>query len=99
MTDAEMKHTDISRDKMYLVNYDGIWLLGSFHMEIWGWSFDPNLGVISPQVNDLSAIYEVEGLPQKKDGSTFGFITGYLKESEESNREEEDDEWEYAPDD
>jgi len=81
MTDEEMKRTDINRKKLYLVSYDGIWLLGRFGMQWFGWTFHANLGSMSVQVNDLEAIYEVEGLPQIKDGSTASFILGYLPES------------------
>ena len=78
MTDEEKKRKDIEKGKLYLVNYDGIWLLGRFTMQWYGWYFNPNLGSMGMQSNDLQAIYEVEGLPQKKSGSTTEFIMNYL---------------------
>jgi len=92
MTDEEMKRKDIDPGKLYMVRYDGIWLLGRFTMTWYGWVFDPNLGSLSPQVNDLEAIFEVEGLEQKVHGSTAMFIAGYLKEERECEESLEDEE-------
>ena len=78
MTEKEMHRSDIDHGKLYLVCYDKIWLLGRF-TEVWyGWVFDPNLGSMSPQINDLSAIYEVEGLDQEVHGSSEDFVARYL---------------------
>jgi len=78
MSEKEMKRTDIDPIKLYLVNYRGVWLLGRFCMQLYGWYFNPNLGSMGMQVNDLKAIFEVIGLNQEKGGSTTGFITSYL---------------------
>ena len=78
MTDEEMKRNDIDARKLYLVSYRKVWLLGRFSMRWYGWSFNPNLGSMGMQVNDLGAIFEVIGLKQKKGGSTAGFIASYL---------------------
>lgn len=78
MTEEEQKRKDIEKGKMYLVDYDGIWLIGRFTMQWYGWNFNPNLGSMSIQLNNLQAIYEIEGLMQKKGGSTAEFILSYL---------------------
>lgn len=89
MTDEEMKRKDISPRKMYLVQYNGTWLLGRFGMQWYGWNFDPNLGAMSMQINDLDAIYEVKGLSQKKAGNTAEHILGYLITDEDVECDED----------
>lgn len=78
MTDEEMKRDDIKPTKLYLVCFNGIWLLGRFTMQWYGWFFNPNLGSMGMQVNDLEAIFEVVGLNQKKGGSSAEFVASYL---------------------
>jgi len=78
MTREEMKREDIDRKKLYLIRFSGIWLVGRFGMQWYGWNFQPNLGSMSVQVNDCEAIYEIVGLDQEEDGSTGGFIASYL---------------------
>jgi hypothetical protein len=49
MTEEEKKRKDIEKGKLYLVNYDGIWLIGRFTMVWYGWYFNPNLGSMGMQ--------------------------------------------------
>jgi hypothetical protein len=83
LSKEQMKREDISPEKMYLVNYNGIWLIGRFGMQWYGWNFQPNLGAMSIQIDFCIEIYEIKGLPQKADGSTRSYILDYLKEEEE----------------
>jgi len=78
MSKEEMKRNDIDPKKLYLVCYNGIWLVGRFNMQWYGWFFSPNLGSMGMQVNDLEAIFEIIGLKQKKGGSSAEFIASYL---------------------
>ena len=36
----QCEHPDIRANKIYLVNYDGNWILGNFSREWYGWNFD-----------------------------------------------------------
>jgi hypothetical protein len=82
-SEEQMKRIDISPKKFYLVNYDGIWLIGQFGLQWYGWNFSPNLGSMSIQIDHLLEIYEMKGFSQKKEGSTGSFIMNYLKEEKE----------------
>ena len=90
-TSEEAKRTDISRKKLYLVRYSGMWLIGRFHMQWYGWNFEPNYGANSLQMDCLDdQIYEiVGGLKQDKDGSTASHILGYLAEDGQLDKDEE----------
>jgi len=87
-TDEQQKRIDISPDKLYLASYNGIWLIGRFGMQWYGWNFEPNMGSMSMQIEWLKEIYEIKGLPQKKDGSTASHILEYLSEEKEDEGEE-----------
>lgn len=78
----DRKRTDIDRKKLYLVKYEGTWLIGRFGMQWYGWSFRPNMGSMSMQIEWLNSIYEIK-LPQKKNGSTAHHIMGYLANQED----------------
>ena len=83
-TSEERKRPDIDRSKIYLTKYSDVWLLGRFYMQHYGWNFQPNLGVMSMQIEWLQEIYEIQGLTQEKGGSTAEHILGYLaKEQDE----------------
>lgn len=86
-TEEQEKRKDIDPKKLYLVSYNDIWLIGRFHMQWYGWNFEPNLGCMSVQIESLKSIYEIQGLPQKKRGSTASHIAEYL----EGERDEEDE--------
>jgi len=60
MTEQQMKRKDISPEKIYLVNYDGMWLIGRFGMQWYGWNFQPNLGAMSVQIDHCGEIYEIK---------------------------------------
>ena len=79
-TDEERKRPDIDPKALYLVNYRGSWLIGRFHMQWYGWNFEPNMGCMSMQIENLDEIYLIEGLKQEKDGSTAAHIVQYLSE-------------------
>ena len=89
-TEEQEKRKDIDPKKLYLVSYDGVWLLGRFGMQWYGWNFEPNIGAMTIQIESLESIYEVTGLPQKKHGSTAAHIMEYL--AEEDGDDEEDGE-------
>lgn len=86
-TEEQEKRKDIDPKKLYLVSYDGVWMLGRFSMQWYGWIFDPNMGSMHMQIETLESIYEVTGLPQEKHGSTAAHIMEYL--GEESDDEED----------
>ena len=87
-TEEQEKRKDIDPKKLYLVSYHGIWLLGQFGMQWYGWNFMPNIGSMSIQIEMLKEIYEIKGLPQGKDGSTAAFIGEYLEEEAHDEEEE-----------
>lgn len=90
LTPEEESRNDIDPKKLYLVRYSGTWLIGRFQKlpspfrgATHRWIFNPNLGVMSPQIDSLDQeIYEVEGLPQKVDGSTASHILSYLRDED-----------------
>lgn len=90
MTAEEESRNDIDPKKLYLVRYSGTWLLGRFQKlssarrgATHRWIFNPNLGVMSMQIDFIDQeIYEVEGLPQKVDGSTVAHILNYLRDED-----------------
>lgn len=82
-TEQEQKRKDIDAKKLYLVKYSGSWLIGRFDMVWYGWNFDPNMGSMSMQIEWLEKIYEIQGLEQKKSGSTASHIIDYLSSEEE----------------
>ncbi len=49
-------------------------------MAWYGWNFEPNMGSMSMQIEWLKEIYEIEGLSQRKGGSTAEHILHYLEE-------------------
>lgn len=78
-------HAAIDPAKLYLVRYSGAWLIGRFEKldsSLAGyahrWYFNPNLGAMGMSIDRLEAIYEIVGLPQAVDGSTYAHISGYL---------------------
>ncbi len=81
-TDEERKRSDISSEKLYLVKYSETWLIGRFGMQWYGWNFNPNLGVMTMQIEHLDEIYEIKGLNQDVDGSTSSHILRYLAEEQ-----------------
>lgn len=85
---AEMKRTDISPTKLYLAKYNGIWLIGRFQIQWYGWNFVPNLGMMNIQYDSLEELHEIE-LEQKKAGDSASHIFEYVANTLE--KEEEDD--------
>lgn len=86
-TNEERKRSDICSSKLYLVKYSGTWLIGRFAMQWYGWNFDPNLGVMSMQIEHLEEIYEIQGLEQKVNGDTASHILNYLAKENKNNDE------------
>ncbi len=80
-TEAEEKRKDISPSKLYLVKYSNTWLLGTFGMQWYGWSFEPNIGSMSMQIEHLQEIHEIEGISRGVD-TTGEFIMDYMKDEE-----------------
>ena len=65
----EAKREDIDCNKLYLAKYHGIWLIGRFQRQWYGWNFLPNLGSMSIQYSSLDELHEiVGGLEQQKAG-------------------------------
>ena len=89
-TEEQEKRKDIDSNKLYLVSYHDVWLLGRFGMQWYGWNFHPNMGSMSMQIEWLKEIYEVTGLRQEKHGSTASHILEYLA-AEASDETEEDE--------
>ena len=63
-TDAERKRADIKKDQKYLVVDNGTILIGQFWMNWYGWSFHPDYGVMSMQIEHLNSIYLIENYPK-----------------------------------
>ena len=81
-SEDERKRSDISRDNIYLVKDDGVWMLGRFHMQWYGWNFSPNMGSYTMQIEHLEEIYLTD-LSQKKAGDTASYILGSLVDNKE----------------
>jgi hypothetical protein len=83
---AEMKRTDIDYNKLYLAKYHGIWLIGRFQMQWYGWNFMPNLGMMSIQYDSLEELHEID-LEQKKAGDSashiFEVVANTIKDEED----------------
>lgn len=89
--DPEHCRKDIDPKKLYLVEYFGTWLIGRFQLLTYDpkrprWIFNPNLGAVSPQIENLTRIVEIsEGLIQETAGDTASHILGYLSKMDDDN--------------
>jgi hypothetical protein len=86
---AEMKRTDINPTKLYLAKYQGIWLIGRFQMQWYGWNFLPNLGMMSIQYDSLEELHEID-LEQKKAGDSASHIFEVVANTIKDEDEEDD---------
>jgi hypothetical protein len=87
----DAKRTDIDQQKLYFAKYNGIWLVGRFQMQWYGWNFLPNLGCMSIQYDSLEELHEITGgLEQKKAGDAGSHVMEVVSKYLEAHPEEDD---------
>lgn len=85
----EEHRDDIDPKKLYLVEYFGTWLLGRFSLLTYDpkhprWIFYPNIGAVTPQIDNLTRIVEiVSGLEQEVAGDVVSHIISFLPDETE----------------